>query len=1083
MNDPMLDREPIETLASEFTERLRAGEGPTVDEYVEAHPHVADEIRALFPTIAAMEKLKSVKESRSGGRASLGPTRLKQLGDFRIIREIGRGGMGIVYEAEQLSLGRRVAVKVLPKQSLLDEKHLMRFRREAKTAARLHHTNIVPVLGVGEHDGFHFIVMQYIRGVGLDEIIPYLAQLGSNSHNDSSDDLESDDPGRREAQISSVARAIFHGEFGAVVVPAESSIVRTPISIANGELAEEESIGFEIGPLSAATRNSKHLATRSFVSSSSAEANPENGTEEMTLSGSTPDDEHVIAATRMNASYWRSVATIGAQVASALQYAHEHGTLHRDIKPANLLIDQQGIVWVADFGLAKAVEQDDVSRTGDVVGTLRYMAPEQLYGNAEPRSDVFSLGLTLYELLTFRPAYDEADRKKCLIQRSVAPEPTLPRRLVPNVPRDLETIVLKAISDEPQRRYANSAELAEDLERFLQDRPILARRATPLEHLWRWCRRNPAVATLSGIAASLLVVVAIVSTTLYVRTTTANVALDKALEGEKLQRMKSEATSELAWEALDRIFARFAPQSVVSPETMTLETAEGDELAVESPVVLSDQAAALLEELLKFYDRLAAQGDNDVAFQRRIADANRRVGAIQQRLGRDEQAETAYRRAIQIYAGIVAPSEDPQIRVTIAALYNELGIIFARSLRRNEAMVVFSKASSLLEPLAARTDDPAARYELAHSYYLQSHSSMGRQRRGRPNESNGKSKAGNTSPAGSANRPPRTADRSEDPRRTDVLNKAITLLETLDQEYLDVPEYQQLLAMTYVERAVRGLQDAEACKRAIGSAVSILNSLVERFPKSPDFRFALATAYATQTYGQREPSPLDQREEITRQLAAQSILKELEREHPNVPEYVVSQAKVAERLGKLYARIGEFEPAMKHMEAGLNTQQALTLRHPSVNVYAMRLSFMRQNYADELRKQYEESRNPELLEKAREQLAATLPRSMELMRNPGGDPRIKYFVAPGVLGNFNAISEMSTELGDTEGAVAAKVAADEFRKEFKITKYNSRGGSRRNTPRNRGSGGKAARGQGSRGRPQAEEDQTEQNKTEAAKKS
>jgi len=1094
MNDKTLDRHPIETLASEFTDRLRAGEQPTVQEYVDNNPHVAEEIRDLFPTIAAMERLKTHKESKSGGRASLGPTRLQQLGDFRIIREIGRGGMGIVYEAEQLSLGRRVAVKVLPKQSLLDEKHLMRFRREAKMAARLHHTNIVPVLGVGEHDGFHFIVMQYIRGVGLDEIIPQLADLADSSKTAATPDQNNGERGRRDAQISSVARAIVKGEFSIPIASAESSMDGSASAIISGDLTESSSLGFEVGPPSEPTEHLNHLSTRSFVKLDHANSDSlklEDAIDD--ASPSVPDDSPRAAVTRrMNASYWRSVAKIGAQVASALQYAHEHGTLHRDIKPANLLIDQQGVVWVADFGLAKAVEQDDVSRTGDIVGTLRYMAPEQLYGTAEPRSDMFSLGLTLYELLTFRPAYDEADRKKCLIQRSVAPQPVLPRRIVPGVPRDLETIVLKAIAEEPERRYANSAALAEDLERFLEDRPILARRATVVEHFWRWCRRNPAVACLSSIAASLLVVVAVVSTTAYyrldkehlltkaandaandalirtkaandaandalIRTKAANQVANDALKGETQQRLKAEATSELAWEALDRIFARFAPQSVVAPESLTLETEEGDELAVESPVVLSDQAAALLEELLKFYDLLAAQGDNDIAYQRRIADANRHVGAIQQRLGRNDQAEVANRRAIEIYTGILLRSDDPEVRVAIAALHNELGTMFAKARRITDASKEYATARKLLETLIKTSNVPAVQYELAHTYYLQSWPFVRRGRRGRGNESGGSSGAGRVASAQRPDRDRGPNERPANPSRTDNLSKAVELLETLGEQHPEVSEYQQLLAMTYVERAKRRFRDAYSDTQAIGSAVAILSSLIDRFPANPDYQFALATVYATPTPDDDERSRVDRSNEITRLLEAHSILTKLQREHPNVPEYAAKDAKASERLGKLYSRNFEFDKGVTHLEAGLATQESLAQRHPTVRVYAMRLFLMRRTYADVLRTQYdwrsqEDSEQAALLlVKARDQLAAALPESTEFIQR-SGDMRMKRFFAYGLIRNLDSIGEICALLGDTAGALAAKASAKQLRKEFKIPEFDPRRGTRGGGSRG-GSGG------------------------------
>ncbi len=196
--------------------------------------------------------------------------------------------------------------------------------------------------------------------------------------------------------------------------------------------------------------------------------------------------------------YWLSVARIGIQVAEALAYAHAQGTLHRDIKPSNLLLDTQGTVWVTDFGLAKASdsEPENLTRTGDVVGTLRYMAPERFKGKGDARSDLYALGLTLYELLTLRPAFQEPERSRLLMQ-VMHLEPPRPRKLNPLVPRDLETVVLKAIARDPAHRYQTGSELAEDLRHFVDDKPIRARPVSEAEKLWRWCRRNPALAGLT----------------------------------------------------------------------------------------------------------------------------------------------------------------------------------------------------------------------------------------------------------------------------------------------------------------------------------------------------------------------------------------------------------------------------------------------------------------------------------------------------------------------------------------------------------------------------------------------------------
>ena len=192
------------------------------------------------------------------------------------------------------------------------------------------------------------------------------------------------------------------------------------------------------------------------------------------------------------------MARIGVQVADALAYAHAQGILHRDIKPSNLLLDTRGTVWVTDFGLAKADDQQNLTHTGDILGTLRYMPPEAFGGKADGRGDVYALGLTLYELLAFRPAFDEKERGRLIKQVTGEAPPPL-RKLNPEVPRDLETIVQKAIEREPAHRYATAAELADDLQRFVDDEPIRARRTSYAERLARWGRRNPAVAALSGV--------------------------------------------------------------------------------------------------------------------------------------------------------------------------------------------------------------------------------------------------------------------------------------------------------------------------------------------------------------------------------------------------------------------------------------------------------------------------------------------------------------------------------------------------------------------------------------------------------
>jgi serine/threonine protein kinase/WD40 repeat protein/tetratricopeptide (TPR) repeat protein len=463
VNEELSEIDPVDEAAEEFVERYRRGERPSVSEYVRRYPTLAGKIRSLFPALVVMEELGPVPSAPALPPADKNAAIPEQLGDYHIVREIARGGMGIVYEAVQQSLGRHVALKVLPFQGGADSSHLERFRREARAAACLHHTNIVPVFGVGEHQGIHYFAMQFIQGQSLDHVLDEVKRLRNEEKRD----------GGERTLATAVAGNLLSGQFAST-----GSATDKP---AGKECAT--------GPRLAA--------------SDAASLNPAAAPHVPNSSGST--------STILNQSagaYYRSVAQIGLQVAEALEYAHQQKVLHRDIKPSNLLLDTKGTVWVTDFGLAKAEGADDLTRQGDIVGTLRYMAPERFQGRADVRSDIYSLGLTLHEMVTLRPAFGFSEKAQ-LLESILHQEPPRPRRSDPRVPRDLETIILKAIAKEPGQRYGSAAEMADDLRRFLADRPVQARRTRVLERTWRMCRRNPLVASLVGAVAALLVVVAI----------------------------------------------------------------------------------------------------------------------------------------------------------------------------------------------------------------------------------------------------------------------------------------------------------------------------------------------------------------------------------------------------------------------------------------------------------------------------------------------------------------------------------------------------------------------------------------------
>jgi tetratricopeptide (TPR) repeat protein len=454
MSEVSSDPDPLLPLAEEFAARYRRGERPTPAEYADKHPELAERIRRVFPTLVVMEEFGSVGGESTGPYGAVAGSAPARLGEYRILREVGRGGMGVVYEAVQESLGRHVALKVLQAHRFLSPMLLQRFEREAKAAARLHHTNIVPVYGVGEADGVHFYAMQFIQGQSVDGVLRELRRQRGGAAGDSADE-----PTRKTADAAN--------------------------AVPNPSVADRlQSASFSGGPAPGV---------------GSASAAPSGG-------GPSPTTSSSELSGRSEAEYFHSVARIGVEAAEALAHAHAQGVLHRDIKPGNLLLDTQGTVWVTDFGLAKLEGSDDLTSDGEVPGTLRYVAPERFAGPADARSDLYSLGLTLYELLTLRPAFDGATRAE-LIERILHAEPARPRSLARQLPRDLEAVILKAVAREPAERYQTAQELADDLRRFLEDLPVYARRSTPVQRLRKWVRRHQAV--VATAAAGLIVAVAV----------------------------------------------------------------------------------------------------------------------------------------------------------------------------------------------------------------------------------------------------------------------------------------------------------------------------------------------------------------------------------------------------------------------------------------------------------------------------------------------------------------------------------------------------------------------------------------------
>jgi serine/threonine protein kinase/Tfp pilus assembly protein PilF len=589
--------------------------------FLREHGDIADRLAAC------LEGLDLLRSAASGfGSSTVTPglvARLAadvappgRLGDYRILREVGRGGMGVVYEAVQISLGRRVALKVLPTTLATDARQLQRFRVEAQAAAQLHHSNIVPVFSVGCDEGVNYYAMQFIDGRTIAEVIKALR--GSIAAADGDD-------GAGSLELGSWAPS--------------SAVTR----------ARRDSCGSAAGR-SGLGKGGSHL--KSGQPPRCIEVDP----------STQPSD-----STAPNARH-RWTGLLGVQAARALEHAHRLGIVHRDIKPANLMIDIRDNLWITDFGLARIQEESGLTITGDLLGTLRYMSPEQASGRrmvVDQRTDIYSLGVTLYELLTLRPVVTGRDRQY-LIRQITLDEPVRPRRVDPTIPKELETIVLKAMAKEPGERYASAGEMADDLQRFLDDKPIHARPPTVLDRTTKWAKRHRSFVFTGAVALLLLSVFMGVSTIMIAR-----------------ERDKIEASRE-------RIYQKLGVSNSVIDDFVLL--------IGEKWLALEPEKAAFQQEFLKkalqYYETLTGEPSTDPVVQRDTAFAYRRIGDIRYKLGRPDEAELAYRKGLAILERLALDPAANDLRVAehAALLCKCFGRLLQATIRDAEAEILFRKA-------------------------------------------------------------------------------------------------------------------------------------------------------------------------------------------------------------------------------------------------------------------------------------------------------------------------------------------------------------------------------------------------------
>jgi len=853
LQDPALES-LLGEVADEYTRQIESGQQPDIEEYARRHPGLSAVIRQVFPAIAAMHGRATeepvIWESRTGGNA----VQPDHLGDYRIIREIGRGGMGVVYEAEQQSLQRRVALKVLPFAAVLDSRQLQRFKNEAQAAANLHHTHIVPVFSLGSERGVYYYAMQFIDGQPLSSVIRVLQEISGK-------------PTMDAPRLTDTAG------------PPHSS-----------EIAGLGGPGFACDASSQLT---------------------------CSLTGRTASREkEVTSPPGGNRQFFQLAARLAVQAAEALQYAHEQGVIHRDVKPSNLLVTADGHLWVADFGLALMQTHPNLTMPGDLLGTIRYMSPEQALSNRgtiDHRTDIYSLGVTLYELLALEPAFAGTDRHE-LLRRIAFEDPRLLRRCDSSIPRELETIVGKAMAKRPEDRYATAQEMADDLRRFLEDKPILAKPPTVRDRMAKWSRRHRSV-VLSSAVFLVLAVIGLGASTILVlhqrnllrqqyERADANLRIARGNVDRMLRWMEAQEFSQLPYlphlrqDVLEESLAfhrKLLPEKTHDPvarleageiylqlaRIKTLlgqdEEAEGayregiavlESLAGEFPTVVEyadklangcfDRAAALWEskrfaeaeaparQSLGLFQKLTAECPTTPHFRQELGRCWNLLGVILRDQGDARSGEAALREALVMQKDLAALfPQEPQHQVELARTYRNLAGMQFDLNRREEASGNAQRALALQADLtAAYPDDDQYRAELSRTRrwwdeiggLTSANPSPEKTRNGEPTAeiSVGADVLANGW-SGLADALRRSVHRQD---ATAVYCKAVTAQKKLIAKYPDAVEYRKRLVEIHRRQARSMLTEwqLDGAERALQAALEVAAELAIEDPQSSEYR-------------------------------------------------------------------------------------------------------------------------------------------------------------------------------------------------------------------------------------------------------
>ncbi|HEY4234476.1 MAG TPA: serine/threonine-protein kinase [Lacipirellulaceae bacterium] len=667
---PPEEQERLARILDEYLVAVERGAPVTPEELLQEHPADAKYLRSYLSGLELFHA--AARDSKHGAHPPLADLAVqpgRTIADYSLLREIGRGGMGVVYEALQVSLRRRVALKLLPFSSAHDEKQISRFKNEAQAAAQVRHPNIVPVYAIGEELGVHYYAMELIEGQSLAALLGHL---------------------RGNSDFSST---------GDTTAPNNAPTV-------HGQLIPRK----------------PHVARQST---------PPIPAESMDVPATS---QHV-----------RTVAKWGIEAAEALHAAHEYGVIHRDVKPSNLLLDETGKLWVTDFGLARCRETANLTQSGDILGTMRYMSPEQALGRnglVDHRTDIYSLGVTLYELCALRHPADDVGDLQLFFDRARSNYRPL-RHWNRHFPRDFETIVMKAIAEFPHERYATAQELADDLTRFNEGKPILASPPNLVTRAGKWAKRHQgavyAAAAVGVLAVAALSVGLIALARAEAKTETALQEVSASQKTMELKQLYATHNYQRAREVLDNIVSRLAEQleSIPGAEGIRLKllndcvayyqqlideasvdpTLDADNPQLSANMALTNSkigdlkakmgdkrdALACQENARALWQRLIADGTSAVdivSYRRDLALCNNNIGMLLVDLGRPVDAVDALKEAERMQSELLAANpQSSDLAVDLATTDNSLGYALIQSGAMAEAAAKFRDSIARLEKL------------------------------------------------------------------------------------------------------------------------------------------------------------------------------------------------------------------------------------------------------------------------------------------------------------------------------------------------------------------------------------------------